>query len=80
MSCCDEFGNCRQGRDCPVRVAKVAAYHPVNNVAGGNVWFDEPEPPEMTRTDRVIVSIITLASICTIFGIAGWIYQHFFGV
>ena len=19
MSCCDEFGNCRQGRDCPVR-------------------------------------------------------------
>ena len=19
MRCCDEFGNCRQGRDCPVR-------------------------------------------------------------
>lgn len=19
MNCCDEFGNCRQGRDCPVR-------------------------------------------------------------
>ena len=21
MNCCDEYGNCRQGRDCPVRVA-----------------------------------------------------------
>ena len=19
MNCCDEYGNCRQGRDCPIR-------------------------------------------------------------
>ena len=25
MNCCDEFGNCRQGRDCPVRNAAAAA-------------------------------------------------------
>jgi hypothetical protein len=23
MNCCDQFGNCNQGRDCPVRVARV---------------------------------------------------------
>jgi hypothetical protein len=23
MNCCDDYGNCNQGRDCPVRVAKV---------------------------------------------------------
>jgi hypothetical protein len=23
MTCCDDYGNCNQGRDCPVRVAKV---------------------------------------------------------
>jgi hypothetical protein len=23
MNCCDEYGDCRQGRDCPVRVARV---------------------------------------------------------
>ena len=23
MNCCDEYGNCNQGRDCPARVAKV---------------------------------------------------------
>jgi hypothetical protein len=21
MNCCDEYGNCRQGRDCPIRQA-----------------------------------------------------------
>jgi hypothetical protein len=24
MNCCDDYGDCRQGRDCPVRAAKVA--------------------------------------------------------
>ena len=28
MNCCDEYGDCRQGRDCPVRVAKVAQRYP----------------------------------------------------
>lgn len=23
MNCCDEYGNCRQGRDCPVRMART---------------------------------------------------------
>ena len=23
MNCCDEYGNCNQGRNCPIRVAKV---------------------------------------------------------
>jgi hypothetical protein len=23
MNCCDEFGNCRQGRDCPIRTQKT---------------------------------------------------------
>ena len=24
VNCCDEYGNCRQGRDCPVRVARAS--------------------------------------------------------
>jgi hypothetical protein len=22
LNCCDEYGNCTQGRDCPVRIAR----------------------------------------------------------
>lgn len=22
-NCCDDYGNCRQGRDCPVRVERI---------------------------------------------------------
>jgi hypothetical protein len=33
MNCCDEYGDCRQGRDCPVRKRRVRA--------GG------PPPPDM---------------------------------
>lgn len=28
MNCCDEYGNCNQGRDCPVRVAKIKQRYP----------------------------------------------------
>lgn len=24
MNCCDDYGNCRQGRDCPVRTTRAA--------------------------------------------------------
>jgi hypothetical protein len=26
MNCCDEYGNCRQGRDCPVRIAHASEF------------------------------------------------------
>lgn len=28
MNCCDDYGNCRQGRDCPIRVARVGRRMP----------------------------------------------------
>jgi hypothetical protein len=28
MNCCDEYGNCRQGRDCPVRRATPTSPSP----------------------------------------------------
>jgi hypothetical protein len=24
MNCCDDYGNCNQGRDCPVRIAHAS--------------------------------------------------------
>ncbi len=25
MNCCDDYGNCNQGRECPVRIAQAEA-------------------------------------------------------
>jgi hypothetical protein len=30
MNCCDDNGNCRQGRDCPVRVCRQRAGKPAD--------------------------------------------------
>lgn len=27
MNCCDEYGNCRQGRDCPIRKHRFVEYN-----------------------------------------------------
>lgn len=39
MNCCDEYGECTQGRDCPLRVAK---YRPSMKAA-------DPLPPSIWR-------------------------------
>jgi hypothetical protein len=33
MNCCDEYGNCHQGRDCPVRRATPTSLSPKYPVA-----------------------------------------------
>lgn len=36
MNCCDEYGDCRQGRDCPVRKAQQCAHcHGIGYDASG---------------------------------------------
>jgi len=34
MNCCDDYGNCRQGRDCPVRVAHTPQPLTFNHLLG----------------------------------------------
>ena len=38
MNCCDEYGECRQGRDCPIRVAKVGKRMPGPEPLHGAPW------------------------------------------
>ena len=42
MNCCDEYGDCRQGRDCPIRRSKVARI-------GRKDYDREPLPPSAWR-------------------------------
>jgi len=38
-NCCDDYGNCNQGRDCPVRVARI----------GYRMSAADPLPPSFWR-------------------------------
>jgi hypothetical protein len=38
MNCCDDFGNCNQGRDCPIRVAKVGRRMPAADILPPSIW------------------------------------------
>ena len=40
VNCCDEYGQCNQGRNCPVRVAKVGQRYPK---------YPECDPPSLWR-------------------------------
>lgn len=53
MSCTTCNGNCRQGRDCPLRVARV----------GARIPGPEPLPPE---TWRAKLGSLALTALCVI--------------
>ena len=42
MNCCDEYGECNQGRNCPARAAKVAK-------VGRRYQTQEELPPTLWR-------------------------------
>ena len=44
MNCCDEYGNCRQGRDCPVRKRPLCQWcHGLGYDASGQRCTCQPD-------------------------------------
>ena len=41
MNCCDDFGNCNQGRDCPVRVARIGQRMKTADPLPPSIWRDQ---------------------------------------
>lgn len=40
-NCCDDYGNCNQGRDCPARVARVGRKMPAADPLPPSIWRDQ---------------------------------------
>lgn len=56
MNCCDEFGNCRQGRDCPVRNAAAAATE-----IGADDYA--PSPPTSLLITAALIVLLVMAGV-----------------
>lgn len=91
MNCCDTYGNCRQGRDCPDRTGVVLPYQAThakrmdaNGCAaeGGNFWFIDPEPIDNAVWKTIgIYAGLAVGVLCTVAiaaGSIGWAWTTFF--
>lgn len=59
-NCCDDYGNCKQGRDCPARVARAK---PV-------MWAAEPLPTSIWRDQLRRLAYWMLMGICGLLWLA----------
>ena len=71
MNCCDEAGNCRQGRDCPVRTCRQRAGKPADYT--DPIWIaknqEELERELEKQWKRDLRSIVFIASCIVTFAI-----------
>jgi hypothetical protein len=61
MNCCDDNGNCRQGRDCPVRTRRVRAGQPAPPI------FLDPEHFEVEERSDSFAAVVVLVIIALVF-------------
>lgn len=61
MNCCDTYGNCNQGRDCPVRhAAATPSASPITDdriEAAIDVWFEVGKPHHKDYKARMRAAI-----------------------
>jgi hypothetical protein len=71
MNCCDEQGNCRQGRDCPVRVCRQRAGKPADyTIFTKGIEEVEAESERQAKSD--LKSILFIASCILAFFLIVW--------
>ena len=91
MNCCNEYGNCIQGGDCPARTGVVLPHQAAharrkeeNSAAKetGNVWLYEPPPVELTILETITIyctlAILSVISIGLLAAAARATYLHFY--
>lgn len=53
MNCCNDYGDCNQGRNCPARAAKTPPTP--TGIDGGNFWAPVPPPQDLTLRDHAAI-------------------------
>jgi hypothetical protein len=91
MNCCDEYGDCRQSDDCPIRTGVVLPHQAacarrraaINSAPeGGNFYPDTPEPVTLNVFESIalylLMSVLGLISFGLLAAGAGSLFLHFY--
>ena len=70
MNCCNDFGSCTQGRDCPVRKQRAEETNKAY-IQGG--WGRVVDPyDDITSTFKALILVIALTASITL--LAFWVW------
>ena len=69
--CCNDFGNCTQGRDCPIR--KQRAQETDDAYINKGSWGKVADPyDDITETFRALIAVIAVTAAVTLFTFIIW--------
>ena len=71
MNCCNDFGNCDQGRDCPIR--KQRAKEADDAYINRGSWGSVADPyNDITDTFKALIIVIAVTGALTLLAFLVW--------
>ena len=61
MNCCNDFGQCTQGRNCPARVAHIGKQTPAGELVPVSTWRDHLA--DLARAMLLVIFVMSLGAI-----------------
>ena len=70
MNCCNDYGNCDQGRDCPVRKQRMKE---TNDAYMSGGWGKVADPyDDVTQTFKALIVFIAVTGALTLLAFLVW--------
>jgi hypothetical protein len=71
MNCCNDFGNCTQGRDCPIR--KQCMKETNDAYINGGSWGKVTDPyNDVSETFKALLAVIAVTATVTLLAFVLW--------
>jgi len=71
MNCCNDFGNCAQGRDCPIRKQRAQEANDAYMSRGSWGKVDDPYS-DVSETFKALLAVIAVTAAVTLLAYLIW--------
>ena len=70
MNCCNDFNNCTQGRDCPIRKQRIKE---TNDAYMSGGWGKVADPSDdVAETFKALLAVIAVTATVTLLAFLFW--------